>query len=141
MDCQISPTFRCLIASVADALLLIEACLEGCLNHLPRKRYRQELVCLAQAGNVYIYEENASGFKTWDNHLDWTFIGNEEGLHTFMAVPLALRKVTASLGFGDTTHHLVAYQPIDDIRSGLLKRPPTSANLRDLELSKKLHLN
>ncbi len=36
---------------------------------------------------------------------------------------------------------LVAYQPIDDISTGLLKRPSTSANLRDLDPKKELHLN
>lgn len=68
----LNPTYVGHIASTLDAIVLFEACLSGTLNHVPRRphdRERQELIC---SGNVFIYEEHASGIKRWTDGVSWS---------------------------------------------------------------------
>jgi hypothetical protein len=65
----------------------VEACLEGYLNHLPRKPYHHEEMFLPQAGYVYIFEENASGFTAWNDPYHWIPIPSATDIKTFMAHP------------------------------------------------------
>jgi len=135
-----NPTFRCLIASERDARLLVEACLQGYLNHLPRKPNHHEEMVLPQAGYVYIFEANASGFTVWNDPFHWIPIPSTTDMNTFMAIPSPLCKLTASFESHSTTHYLVAYQPVDSVNISWLKRPSECEQLRDLQPRKDLHL-
>ena len=141
MVSHINPTFRCLIASERDARLLVEACLEGYLNHLPRKPCHHEETFLPRAGHVYIFEENALGFAVWSDPFHWIPIPSATGIKTFMAIPSPLYKLsTAAFESHSTTHYLVAYQPVDNVKINWLKRPSEYEQLRDLQPRKDLCL-
>jgi hypothetical protein len=55
-----------------DALILFEACLEGRLNHVPRRPHDREREDLIRSGHVFIYEEHSSGIKRWTDGYNWS---------------------------------------------------------------------
>ncbi|KAJ9150661.1 Gti1/Pac2 family protein [Pleurostoma richardsiae] len=68
----LQPTYKGLIANTLDALILFEACLNGQLNHVHRRPHDRERESLIRSGNVFIYEENASGIKRWTDGNHWS---------------------------------------------------------------------
>lgn len=66
------PTFEGLVASTFDSLILFEACLDGRLTHVPRRPHDRERQDLIKSGNVFIYEEHASGIKRWTDGVSWS---------------------------------------------------------------------
>ncbi|KAM5349976.1 hypothetical protein ACJ41O_006481 [Fusarium nematophilum] len=66
------PTFEGFIGSTMDALILFEACLSGALKHIPRRPHDRERGDLIRSGNVFIYEEHASGIKRWTDGISWS---------------------------------------------------------------------
>ncbi|KAG5925568.1 hypothetical protein E4U42_004170 [Claviceps africana] len=75
MSGQSSPlnaTFEGHIGSTLEALMLFEACLSGQLTHVPRRPHDRERPDLIKSGNVFIYEEHASGIKRWTDGVSWS---------------------------------------------------------------------
>lgn len=69
---DIQPTYCAIIASRKDAQILVEACLRGNYVSLVRRRPTgKEKVQVSQSGNIFIYEESASGMKRWTDGLSW----------------------------------------------------------------------
>ncbi|TQV92351.1 Gti1/Pac2 family protein [Cordyceps javanica] len=68
----LTPTFEGHIASTLDALLLFESCLDGTLNHVPRRPHDRERQELIKSGNIFIYEEHSSGIKRWTDGVSWS---------------------------------------------------------------------
>jgi hypothetical protein len=66
------PTYTGLVTTTLDALILFEACLGGILNHVPRRPHDKERSDLIRSGNVFIYEESASGIKRWTDGITWS---------------------------------------------------------------------
>ncbi|KAG6042176.1 hypothetical protein E4U41_003922 [Claviceps citrina] len=66
------PTFEGHVSSTLDALVLFEACLSGDLNHVPRRPHDRERQHLIKSGNIFIYEEHASGIKRWTDGVSWS---------------------------------------------------------------------
>lgn len=66
------PTFQGFINTTSDALVLFEACLVGDLNHVPRRPHDRERPDIIKSGNVFIYEEHASGIKRWTDGISWS---------------------------------------------------------------------
>jgi hypothetical protein len=66
------PTFTGFVHNSMDGLILFEACLSGKLHHLPRRPSHQERSQLVKSGNIFIYEENASGIKRWTDGVAWS---------------------------------------------------------------------
>ncbi|KAK6444235.1 hypothetical protein FP744_10000483 [Trichoderma asperellum] len=66
------PTFRGHISTTMDALILFECCLHGRLNHVPRRPHDRERQDLIASGNIFIYEEHASGIKRWTDGVSWS---------------------------------------------------------------------
>lgn len=66
------PTFRGHISTTMDALVLFESCLHGRLNHVPRRPHDRERQDLIASGNIFIYEEHASGIKRWTDGVSWS---------------------------------------------------------------------
>ncbi|OAA37472.1 Gti1/Pac2 family protein [Metarhizium rileyi] len=66
------PTFEGIVASTFDSLVLFEACLSGRLTHVPRRPHDRERQDLIKSGNVFIYEEHASGIKRWTDGVSWS---------------------------------------------------------------------
>jgi len=65
-------TYTGFVYSTWDALVLFEACLSGRLNHVARRPHDRERSELIKSGNVFIYEENASGIKRWTDGVPWS---------------------------------------------------------------------
>lgn len=134
------PTFRGLIRTKADLLRVVEACLQGTLSHSAREPRPKESNSLVEAGNTFVYEENASGFRHWKDHFRWISVEKEDGVEVFMCVPLVLRKVTANIVWGNTTHFLVSYQPVTSSTMAGLVNLSQVFDLRKLNPRKGLYL-
>lgn len=80
-ETPIVATFYGHIASTWDALIIIEACLEGKLNHVGRRPRRSEEPLLPRSGNVFVYERQSSGITSWQDGMSWSTpvrVGNFE---------------------------------------------------------------
>ncbi|KAM3548960.1 hypothetical protein ARSEF4850_009113 [Beauveria asiatica] len=66
------PTFEGHISSTLDALVLFESCLDGILNHVPRRPHDRERQDLIKSGNIFVYEEHSSGIKRWTDGVSWS---------------------------------------------------------------------
>ncbi|KAL2022297.1 hypothetical protein VTK56DRAFT_5695 [Thermocarpiscus australiensis] len=69
---SVRPTCYGFLATTMDALLVVEGCLRGYLNHVPRRPYPAERDELMRSGNIFVYEENASGVKRWTDGIKWS---------------------------------------------------------------------
>lgn len=68
----LAPTFQGRIETTVDAIILIEACLQGRIAHVPRRPHEREREGLIKSGNVFVYEEHASGIKRWTDGVPWS---------------------------------------------------------------------
>lgn len=68
----LQPTYVGYLGSTFDALVLLEACLRGQLTHVPRRPQDRERSELIHSGNIFIYEEGASGIKRWTDGVNWS---------------------------------------------------------------------
>ncbi|KAK2594452.1 Global transcription regulator sge1 [Conoideocrella luteorostrata] len=55
-----------------DALIMFEACLRGQITHAARRPHDRERQDAIKSGNVFIYEEHASGIKRWTDGVSWS---------------------------------------------------------------------
>lgn len=68
----LEPTWQGYCGSTMDALYLIEWCLRGTGKHVPRRPHDRERAELIASGNIFIYEEHASGIKRWTDGVPWS---------------------------------------------------------------------
>ncbi|KAF4444063.1 Sge1 [Fusarium acutatum] len=68
----LQPTYRGFVRDTTDALLIFEACLSGTLLHVPRRPHDRERQDLIKSGNIFVYEEHASGIKRWTDSISWS---------------------------------------------------------------------
>ena len=68
----LKPTWYGFVHTTFDALMILEACLQGKLHHIPRRPHDRERPDIVRSGNVFIYEENASGIKRWTDGVTWS---------------------------------------------------------------------
>ncbi|KAF4450583.1 hypothetical protein F53441_6244 [Fusarium austroafricanum] len=68
----LQPTYQGFINTTLDALVVFEACLSGQLNHVPRRPHDRERQDLIRSGNIFVYEEHASGIKRWTDSISWS---------------------------------------------------------------------
>ncbi|KAI9770782.1 MAG: hypothetical protein M1840_003032 [Geoglossum simile] len=67
----ISSTYIGYVATTYDALVLFEVCLQGRLDHVPRRPRRDEKCALIKSGCVFVFVEKTSGMKRWTDGLAW----------------------------------------------------------------------
>lgn len=94
----LAPTFNGHIATTMDAAILFEACLQGRIPHVPRRPHDRERQDLIASGNVFIYEEHASGIKRWTDGVSWSpsrILGNFL-IYRELEKPFPRRKETGS---------------------------------------------
>ncbi|KAL4723739.1 Global transcription regulator sge1 [Fusarium chlamydosporum] len=122
----LQPTFQ----GTLDAAIVFEACLSGQLSHVARRPHDRERTDLIRSGNVFIYEEHASGIKRWTDSVPWSpsrILGNfliyRELDRPFPAgeKKRALKKTKKQGGI--TKSH--------DQRSPSFSNPPANTNLPD----------
>ncbi|CCD23139.1 Gti1/Pac2 family protein NDAI_0B01050 [Naumovozyma dairenensis CBS 421] len=69
---NVLPTFRGLIDDEFDAALLIQAVLDGKLQHVLRRPSDFERQSLIVPGNVFVFIEEMSGIKRWTDGINWS---------------------------------------------------------------------
>ncbi|KAH6969114.1 gluconate transport inducer 1/Pac2, partial [Fusarium avenaceum] len=65
-------TYHGFINTTLDASIIFENTFTGRCNHVPRRPHDRERQDLIKSGNVFIYEEHASGIKRWTDSLSWS---------------------------------------------------------------------
>jgi hypothetical protein len=68
----IKPTGQGFLDTTKDAMTVVEAVLQGCLQHINRRPYGKERAEMLTSGTVLVYEENASGLKRWTYAVHWS---------------------------------------------------------------------
>lgn len=66
------PTWRGFLDTTKDAMTVVEAALQGRLNHISRRPHDKERAEMLTSGTVLVYEENASGIKRWTDAVHWS---------------------------------------------------------------------
>lgn len=92
-ESALAATYLGHVGSTKDALIIIEACLSGYLNHIGRRPRSSEEWTLPQSGNIFVYEARSSGITTWRDGIPWSepiTVGNFE-LRRQMASPASRR--------------------------------------------------
>ena len=69
---DIEPTFKGYMEDENDALLLIQATIDGSLRHIPRRPYEIESTHLIVSGNIFVFIEEISGIKRWTDGVSWS---------------------------------------------------------------------
>ena len=69
---DIEPTFKGYIEDENDALLILQATLDGKLKHIPRRPYEIERPYLIISGNIFVFIEEISGIKRWTDGVSWS---------------------------------------------------------------------
>lgn len=88
-EAPITTTYQGHAASTQDALVIIEACLRGELNHISRRPRHSELRALPRSGDIFVYEFQSSGITQWQDGVAWSppvRVGNFE-LRRQLATP------------------------------------------------------
>ncbi|KAF2669304.1 hypothetical protein BT63DRAFT_257267 [Microthyrium microscopicum] len=67
-----SPTWKGFIHTTRDGLIILESCLQGQLSHIPRRPHDRERQSIISSGNIFVYEENASGIRRWTDGITWS---------------------------------------------------------------------
>ncbi|KAF2273179.1 uncharacterized protein EI97DRAFT_162968 [Westerdykella ornata] len=66
------PTWHGFLDTTRDAMTIVEAALQGRLNHISRRPHDKERAEMLTSGTVLVYEENASGIKRWTDAVHWS---------------------------------------------------------------------
>ncbi|RSL40916.1 hypothetical protein CEP54_015975 [Fusarium duplospermum] len=127
--CQ--PTCHGFVRSAKDALLVLEACLQGHLLHVPRGLLAKEARQAVQSGAVFVYELGSSGVRDWEDFRLWgqeaqlgdfriqTELVNSPGLGSnsseYRANGAGLTRQSITLQWNKTQHHIVSYFSWDDM--------------------------
>ena len=69
---ELKPTFKGYIHDEADALLLLQATLEGRLQQISRRPYEIERPYLIVSGSAFVFVEEMSGIKRWTDGVPWS---------------------------------------------------------------------
>lgn len=69
---DISPTFKGYIEDENDALLILQATLDGKLQQIPRRPYEIERPYLIVSGSIFVFVEEISGIKRWTDGISWS---------------------------------------------------------------------
>jgi len=98
------------VTSIEQAETLVERCLSGEACHLPRKPFPEEWEQVARPGNVFVYEENSSGFREWQDPYVWERV--EQSPHRICDICPERRLVRLSMPIvrGGVEHTVVSYQ-------------------------------
>lgn len=72
MPDTLQPTYTGFVRSSRDVCLLLEVTLSGRLPHVPRRPHERERAEIVKSGNIFIYEETASGVRRWTDGVNWS---------------------------------------------------------------------
>ncbi len=114
----LQPTYVGLINTERDALLIVEACLSGKLNHIPRFPLHNEREEIVGSGNVYVYADVSTGEGVWDDGKEWVECGP---LGTMIVQRCGSSgdgffRVSSSYTVQGVAHGFVSYHQAKDVR-------------------------
>lgn len=69
---HITPTFKGYLETEMDALLVLQACMDGKLNFVNRRPSDIERPYLIVPGNIFVFRETQSGIKRWTDGISWS---------------------------------------------------------------------
>ncbi|RKO95357.1 hypothetical protein CAUPRSCDRAFT_40, partial [Caulochytrium protostelioides] len=144
-------TYHGYVESGRDALILIEATLQGFLPTVMR-RLRDHERALIRSGSIFIYNEPRSRIKRWTDGRAWspsrvltTFLVYRE-LDRKLPRPRnadfqedGLIKKSFSVVLQGVPIHLISYYKKHDVITGYLMRPSHDTQLSHIQISPELH--
>jgi hypothetical protein len=68
----VAPTFTGFVKTSMDGLILFQVCLSGKLHSISQRPKDKDRSDFIESGNVFVYEENASGIKRWTDGVAWS---------------------------------------------------------------------
>lgn len=130
-----TPTYIGRLESNEDVLLLLQGCFSGTLKHsIPGT---QGATSACRSGYIFIWEEQISGVKYWNDGLSWTPV-NRDGdfwIRRETTTDYGLERKTISIPAQGRFHHLESYEDPWDMT---LERPSQDSRLRDIALNEEL---
>lgn len=99
MTAAITATYQGHVASTQDALIIIEGCLRGYINHVSRRPRQAEQPALPRSGNIFVYEQRSSGITVWQDGKPWSEparVGNFE-MRCMLASPTGHSRVNGGV--------------------------------------------
>lgn len=139
-ESSLHPTYRGYVQTKQDALLLLEACISGRLNPLPRPPYENEYHLLTQSGFVFIYDENTIGVKDWNDRIWWDSVHRESDFDLSQEAGKddGLTRKTLRVLVHEVYYYLVSYYYFHDVSEGALLTPSLDPYVRDTQLRPEL---
>ncbi|PVH70698.1 hypothetical protein DL98DRAFT_597599 [Cadophora sp. DSE1049] len=123
----LNPTFYGKIVSTQDALIVVEACLQDVLMHIPRRPRACDQASLAKNGNVFVYEAHSSGIEVWQDNALWSPGEILDGFLVYRELDSAggvkeggIVKTTITVKARGVSHHLVSYYTEADVTGGVV---------------------
>jgi len=117
---NLRPTALKSVLSIAGASEVLEDIIQGTVPHLPRGPFTHEWQKIAQAQNVFVYEEHSSGIRIWNDHIHWKTVQTTpfviEAFPTPPAgwssesLPRGLMRISIDIAVGKIKHSIVSYQ-------------------------------
>ncbi|KAK1768516.1 Gti1/Pac2 family-domain-containing protein [Phialemonium atrogriseum] len=69
---NLQPSWHGHVGSTMEAMILFEGWITGRVGRISRRPHDREREELIRSGNIFIYEENASGIKRWTDGVTWS---------------------------------------------------------------------
>ncbi|RBR21197.1 hypothetical protein FVER53590_28995 [Fusarium verticillioides] len=146
------PTARGFIRNAVDALLVLEACLQGRFLHMSRPLRAEESRSVVQDGAIFVYDVDSSGIHEWRDHRQWHdefVLGDfrvscEADLDSAHLTGRLIRQ-SITLYWNGLEHHVISYFQMDTLRRVVSRgiAPPQSLDqlrIRDGLVEMQLHL-
>lgn len=130
------PTWYGRIESTKDAAILVEACLRGKLNHVPRNPYEAEIWNLIGSGAVFVFEEGSSGIKTWNDCSQWRSMCLDGDFNSELErgkkVPLLRKSIV--MAFNGVKHYVISYYLQQDLNGIQWTTPSESDEFQGISI-------
>ncbi|KAF5553187.1 hypothetical protein FNAPI_6792 [Fusarium napiforme] len=146
------PTALGFIRNAVDALLVLEACLQGRFLYMSRPLRAEEAQSAVQDGAIFVYEVDSSGIHEWSDHRQWHdefVLGDfrvscEADLDSAHLAGRLIRQ-SITLYWNGMEHHVISYFQMLTLRRVVTRGtgPPQSLGqlqIRDGLVEMQLHL-
>ncbi|KAF5545960.1 camp independent regulatory [Fusarium mexicanum] len=117
------PTTHGFIRNAVDALLILEACLQGRLLHTSRAPLPEEARSVVHDGAIFVYKVESSGIYEWRDHHQWhdEFVLGDFRVSCQADIDSAslvgrLIRQRILLYWNGLEHHVISYLQMDTLR-------------------------
>ncbi|KAF5563888.1 gluconate transporter inducer Gti1 [Fusarium phyllophilum] len=120
---KMEPTAHGFIRNAVDALLILEACLQGHFLHMSRALRPEEARSAIHDGAIFVYETGSSGIRVWQDYRQWHTefalgdfrVSCEADLDTTRLVGRLIRQ-SIVLYWNGMEHHVISYFQMQTLR-------------------------